>query len=237
MPRWLRGLLIAAAAVLVVGALLTGGGWYFAQRYLHAPGPSLTATVVDLPRGSGVTAIANQLADAGAIEHPLAFVALARASGRDRSLKAGEYAIEAGMSPEAIMALLESGKVLLHPVAVPEGLTVQEVFADPRRRARSFRGSCRPCRQRAACCRKPTLSRAASHAPPSSSAWAATCRWRWPSSGRRAGPTCRCAPLRKRWSWPRSSRRRHPSPRSIRWSLPYSAIACGRGCRCRPTRR
>jgi len=129
MPRWLRGLLIAAAAIVVAGALLTGGGWYFAQRYLHAPGPSLAATVVDLARGSGVTAIANQLADAGAIEHPSAFVALARASGRDRSLKAGEYAIEAGMSPEAIMALLESGKVLLHPVAVPEGLTVQEVFA------------------------------------------------------------------------------------------------------------
>lgn len=129
MARWLRGLLIAAAAILAVSAVVVGGGWYLAQRYLRTPGPSLTATVIDLPRGSGVTAIAGRLADAGAIDHPLAFVALARASGRDRTLKAGEYAIEAGMSPEAIMALLESGKVVLHPVAVPEGLTVQEVFA------------------------------------------------------------------------------------------------------------
>ena len=128
-PRWIRGLLIAVAAMLAVSALVAGGGWYLAQHYLRTPGPSLTAVVVDLPRGSGVTAIASRLADAGAIEHPLVFVALARASGRDRTLKAGEYAIEAGMSPEAIMALLESGKVVLHPVAVPEGLTVQEVFA------------------------------------------------------------------------------------------------------------
>jgi len=33
------------------------------------------------------------------------------------------------MSPDAILALLESGKVVLHPVAVPEGLTVHEVLA------------------------------------------------------------------------------------------------------------
>jgi UPF0755 protein len=43
-------------------------------------------------------------------------------------LKAGEYALEPGMSPAAIMALLKSGKVVLHPVAVPEGLTVHEVL-------------------------------------------------------------------------------------------------------------
>jgi UPF0755 protein len=68
------------------------------------------------------------LARADAINHPLAFVALARALGKDRALKAGEYAIEPGMSPEAIIALLESGKVVLHPIVVPEGLTVTEVY-------------------------------------------------------------------------------------------------------------
>ena len=47
---------------------------------------------------------------------------------KDRALKAGEYAVEPGMSPEAIIALLESGKVVLHPVVVPEGLTVHEVY-------------------------------------------------------------------------------------------------------------
>jgi UPF0755 protein len=114
---------------LAVSTLAAGGGWYLAQHYLRAPGPALAPLVVDLPRGSGLTAIASRLADAGAIEHPLAFAALAQASGKDRSLKAGEYAIEPGMSPEAIMGLLKSGKVLLHPVSVPEGLTVREVYA------------------------------------------------------------------------------------------------------------
>jgi UPF0755 protein len=98
------------------------------QAYLVSRGPLKAPTVVELPRGSGVTAIAGKLADAEALEHPWLFALLARATGRDRSLKAGEYALEPGMSPVAIMVLLESGKVVLHPVAVPEGLTVREVY-------------------------------------------------------------------------------------------------------------
>lgn len=128
MARWGRGLLIGAAALLVIGGAAALVGWHLAQSYLHGPGPLPRTTVVELPRGSGVSAIATRLAAAGAIEHPLAFVALARALGKDRVLRAGEYALEPGMSPEAILALLESGKVVLHPIAIPEGLTVTEVY-------------------------------------------------------------------------------------------------------------
>ncbi len=128
MTRWGRGLLIGAVGLLVIGGTVALVGWQLAQTYLHGPGPLAEATVVDLPRGSGVSAIAARLADVGAIEHPLAFVALARALGKDRMLKAGEYAIEPSMSPEAILTLLESGKVVLHPIAIPEGLTVTEIY-------------------------------------------------------------------------------------------------------------
>jgi UPF0755 protein len=126
--RWARRLLTLVAAALVVGAGAAGAGWYLAQDYLRSPGPLQAETVVELPRGSGVAAIAARLAAAGAIEHPWAFVALARLTGRDRGLQAGEYVVQPGMTPEAVMALLESGRVLLHPVAVPEGLTVHEVY-------------------------------------------------------------------------------------------------------------
>jgi UPF0755 protein len=128
LARWTRRLLTLAVAALVVGAVAAGAGWYLAQRYLRSPGPLQAEAVVELPRGSGVAAIAARLAAAGAIEHPWAFAALARATGRDRGLQAGEYAIPAGATPEAVMDLLESGRVLLHPVVVPEGLTVHEVY-------------------------------------------------------------------------------------------------------------
>ncbi|HEX6014165.1 MAG TPA: endolytic transglycosylase MltG [Geminicoccaceae bacterium] len=128
MARWACRLLTVAGALLVVVAGTAGVGWYLAQDYLRSPGPLQAEAVVELPRGSGVAAIAARLAAAGTIEHPWAFVALARLTGRDRGLQAGEYAIQPGATPEAVMALLESGHVLLHPVAVPEGLTVHEVY-------------------------------------------------------------------------------------------------------------
>ena len=129
MARPLRLALIGAAILLGLAAVGAGGGWWWAQGYLRAPGPLAAPVTIDLPRGTGVVAIAGRLAAVGAIEHPRAFALLARLTGRDRSLKAGEYALEPGMSPDAILALLASGKVVLHPVAVPEGLTVHEVMA------------------------------------------------------------------------------------------------------------
>ncbi len=129
MSRPLRLVLSGAAVLLALAAAGAAGAWWWAQAYLEAPGPLAQPVTVDLPRGTGVVAIAERMAAAGAVDHPRAFALLARLTGRDRSLQAGEYALQPGMSPDAIMALLASGKVVLHPVAVPEGLTVHEVMA------------------------------------------------------------------------------------------------------------
>jgi UPF0755 protein len=118
-----------AATLVVLGGIAAGGAWYVADHYLHAPGPLRQEVVVELPRGSGVAAIAARLTEAGAVEYPRLFEALTRLTGRDRGLKAGEYALQPGMSPLEILTLLQSGKVLQHPIAVPEGLTVHEVYA------------------------------------------------------------------------------------------------------------
>ena len=126
---WARRLLALAAVVAVLAAVVAGGAWYVADRYLQAPGPLREEAVVELPRGSGVAAIAARLAEAGAIEYPRLFEIVARLTGRDRDLKAGEYALVPGMSPLDILNLLRSGKVLQHPIAVPEGLTVHEIYA------------------------------------------------------------------------------------------------------------
>jgi UPF0755 protein len=125
---WLRRLLAGAFTLATLAAVAAGVGWYLADRYLREPGPLERRAVVELPRGSGVVAIAERLATAGAIEHPQAFAVLARLTDRDRGLQAGEYAIEPGMSPLQILELLQSGKVVLHPIAVPEGRTVHEVY-------------------------------------------------------------------------------------------------------------
>ena len=104
MPRWLRGLLHRRRgdcwSLARWRAAVPAGIW--ASDYLARAGPArAAATVVDLPRGSGVDGDRRPLADAGAIEHPLGLRrAGARQPARDRSLKAGEYALEPGMSPD-----------------------------------------------------------------------------------------------------------------------------------------
>jgi UPF0755 protein len=69
------------------------------------------------------------LARDGVIAHPGVFLAGALLSGKARALKAGEYEFAAGMSPQAVVDLLASGRVYQHRLTVPEGLTSAEVAA------------------------------------------------------------------------------------------------------------
>ena len=125
----MRRLLRAALLLALLAAAAAGGGWLYLRAWLERPGPLAAETVVHLPAGTGVASIAGRLAEAGAVDHPLLFRLGARLTGRDRELKAGEYALRPGMSPASIVDLLSRGEVLLHKVAVPEGLTVREVWA------------------------------------------------------------------------------------------------------------
>ena len=130
MRHLLRRLLILAVAFSLTAAAMAGAGYYYLTRvYLTAPGPLREQTAIELPRGAGLNGIAEKLARTGAIDRPLPFVLAARLSGRDRNLRAGEYGLQPGMSPLDILTLFQSGKILLHAVAVPEGLTVHEVYA------------------------------------------------------------------------------------------------------------
>lgn len=126
--------LLRIGLAMLVGGLVAGGGalalgWIALDRWLHSPGPLEVPVTVVLPRGIGLGGIAEQLTAAGVIDQPRRLVLAARLAGRDRALKAGEYAFAPGMTPDEVLRLLEQGTVVLHPVTVAEGLTVTEVFA------------------------------------------------------------------------------------------------------------
>lgn len=123
--RLILKLLVALVLLLAAAGV---SGWLALRHHLEQPGPLREEVVVELPRGVGVMGIAERLAAAGVVEHPLLFAAAARLDGRDRRLRAGEFRFPAGISPADVMALLESGRIVLHRITVPEGLTVAEVF-------------------------------------------------------------------------------------------------------------
>ncbi len=119
--RWLGAALLAALAL--------AGATYWAWRDYTAPGPLSTGRIVVIPRGAGVSAVADLLAEQGIVAHPWSFVFGTFLDGKLGALKAGEYEFAAAISPRSAAALIVSGHVVQHRVTVPEGLTSLEVVA------------------------------------------------------------------------------------------------------------
>ncbi|WP_420471001.1 endolytic transglycosylase MltG [Brevundimonas sp. FT23042] len=95
-----------------------------AWSVFYAPGPSARqgdVTIVTLPSGAGVSAIAANLKAAGVIRSTDMFKAAASLTGADRKLRAGEYEVPSGASLRQVLVLLVSGKVVRHYVTLPEG--------------------------------------------------------------------------------------------------------------------
>ena len=95
-----------------------------AWSVFYAPGPSARAgdvTIVTLPSGSGVNAIAANLKAAGVIRSTDMFKAAATLTGADRKLRAGEYEVPTRASLRSVLVLLIEGRVVRHFVTLPEG--------------------------------------------------------------------------------------------------------------------
>jgi UPF0755 protein len=71
--------------------------------------------------------VARYLEREGVIRSPLGFLVLATLRGTARSLKAGEYEIPRDANTVQILKFLEEGKVLQHPILLPEGGTIREL--------------------------------------------------------------------------------------------------------------
>lgn len=102
---------------LIVALVATLGVYY-------GPGPKARqgdVTVVTLPSGSGVSAIAAQMKAAGVIRSADLFKAAITLTGADRRLRAGEYEIPSGASLSGVVRLMVDGKVVRHFVTLPEG--------------------------------------------------------------------------------------------------------------------
>ena len=122
-------LLSTAFSLLVLGGIGAVGVGVYGKSQFEAPGPSNSETEVLLKRGSGLNSIANALKREGVISDPLIFRLGAKWKGADRSLKAGEYAIPAGASMEAVLEQLSSGDTIQRKITVAEGLTSFEAVA------------------------------------------------------------------------------------------------------------
>ncbi len=79
-------------------------------------------------KGAGAGAVARALKDKGFIRARLPFLAAYRLFFQPAKIKAGEYELAAPLREKGLLDVLVKGRVMLHSVTVPEGLTAREVL-------------------------------------------------------------------------------------------------------------
>ena len=92
-----------------------------------APGPHGQNQRISIPKGVSLTFMADDLARQNLVHSSFLFRLLARFSGQASQMRAGEYDVPANASMASILKILTTGNSVLHAVAVPEGLTSQQV--------------------------------------------------------------------------------------------------------------
>jgi UPF0755 protein len=116
-----------ALTLLIVGLVIAFGIATWAQNAYRQPGPLLEPLDFQVERGATLAAVADGLAEQGAISNETVFRVAARYTKLDQGLKFGEYSIPAGASMQDILQLLNRGGNVVRQVVVPEGLTSWQV--------------------------------------------------------------------------------------------------------------
>ena len=119
-----RGLRVFAAAATFAIAIVCGGlAWYLAT----AVAPPRMPLQFDLKKGSTLTAVARQLADAGVLDYPVLFVLLGRVLGKAGSVKAGNYEVERPLRPLELLRKITEGDYTQVAIVFPEGWTFRQM--------------------------------------------------------------------------------------------------------------
>ena len=132
-PKEKRGL--AARLFKPLGLLLfllsMVGGWFAWDYKLFAdtPLPLNQPLLLEVKPGVTVTGLARELRGHGLLERPRYFTLLARLTDRGRRIKAGEYRLEPGLTPDGLLALLVAGRSVEYSITLVEGWSFRQMVA------------------------------------------------------------------------------------------------------------
>lgn len=120
----------AIITVLLIGMLGIGGVLVYGKQKIEAPGPLQEEKIVNIPSRAGMNDIADILQREGVIDDSRwAFIGSVFALKARADLKPGEYAFQKHASLREVIGTIVDGKVVQHPVTIPEGLTSEQIAA------------------------------------------------------------------------------------------------------------
>ena len=123
----LKRLLVLAVLML----LITGSaGVYFTVQYMQAPLTIESEGIdISLARGDSLGTLTYQLAQQGVLQYPQWLKIYSRLTGRGSSVKAGDYFLVQGTTPQSLLDKLETGDVKYYQLTLVEGWNLQQVLA------------------------------------------------------------------------------------------------------------
>ena len=110
---------LGAIAVFVFAAFVLG------QR--DEPGPLQAEQILVIQQGSDSAEIIDTLEQNHIVQNGLLFHAMTFLDGTHGKFRAGEYLFKAAISPHEIEDMLVNGRIILHNVTIPEGLTSEQI--------------------------------------------------------------------------------------------------------------
>lgn len=122
----LSGLSGVLTFACVLGFAMLGAVGYI-ESGRDARGPLQSDLVLNFPQGTERADIVRLLEQNQVIDNGFVFTALTFLDGIHNKLRAGEYLFKAGISPREIEDMLVNGRIMLHAVTIPEGLTSEQI--------------------------------------------------------------------------------------------------------------
>lgn len=113
------------ACLLVIGLLL-----YQLLSFQHGKiNPPQEQTVFLIKSGSNIKTIAQDLTMQKIIDDPWLFILLAKLKGVETRVRAGEYRLEAGQTPETLLETFAKGSSIQYSFTVIEGWSFRQMLA------------------------------------------------------------------------------------------------------------
>ncbi|MFQ5579190.1 MAG: endolytic transglycosylase MltG [Nitrospiria bacterium] len=114
---------------LLFVAILLLGVIHWVRFLDEAPSLEKIEKKVEIPRGASYHMVVDLLKSEGLIKRPFYFNILGKVTGGERRIQPGEYQLHTAMRPMEILKHLVDGRVVLHRVVIPEGLTSKQIAA------------------------------------------------------------------------------------------------------------
>lgn len=122
--------LLAVLLLLVLSGAAAGlWCWNDYQRFLESPANLPEGRTFSIEKGTYFNTLVNKLEAESIIDRPLYLKALARLEPELAQIKAGEYALDAAMTPRELLAKFSRGDTLKHQFTIIEGTRFSELRA------------------------------------------------------------------------------------------------------------